>query len=454
MAAQVPLNPLDLLLYAADEARRLAGAPGGDIHLYLECDGQIDVEGLRDALRALWRRYPVTAARLHQARWTQRPAWRLTDDDEISTDAAITVQFLENASADGLQRATETLLAGRVNWTQRPPLQLHVLRGAADGDTVVMRWPHFLMDARGGAALLEELAALCESRGRRAGAASAGDEKRRDFGTLEPAGTIEMLRALRRASRPPVGWRDLRLCGEFDDAVTHTLRVQVLRFSSEAAAEIRAAALRVCGFARLADFLRAAAIQALHRTIAPKLDATSGYSTLHLIDNRRRRDPGPVCHNIFSTSPVHIPATEADDIRRVADHIRDASSNALHSRDMAVRLALLGWMARLPMRWLTEFRRRPIKSRHPSLPIGLARPPSLPLGFMGPLAHATERFCGARLRNLFGVQAPAPRGGYAVNVNAAQERMNVAVTYYEPLVDRARVAAFLGAYRHALLGDA
>ncbi|RMF72311.1 MAG: hypothetical protein D6744_16990, partial [Planctomycetota bacterium] len=307
--ALVRFNPLDTLLYAADERRRAAGEPGGDIHLYLECEGEIDAAGLGDALRALWRTFPVTAARLHRARFTRRPAWRLPEspDSLPPIESALTISRVAGGHA-GVGAAMEKLLAGRVDWTQRPPLQIYVLRGASNGDTVVMRWPHFLMDARGGATLLEELAALYASRGRRAAARSQGDELRRDFGALRPAGLGEALRALRTAGRDGQSAPELRLCEEAPSRDSQwRLRLRVLRFSPDEAAEIRANALRVCGFARLADFLRAAGIVALHRTVAPPPDERGTYTTLHLIDNRRRRDPGPVCHNVFSVIPVRIP---------------------------------------------------------------------------------------------------------------------------------------------------
>ena len=57
-------NPLDTLLYAADESWRLCGLPGADLHGMLELGGPVDVGGLRRAVAALHWLYPATQSRL------------------------------------------------------------------------------------------------------------------------------------------------------------------------------------------------------------------------------------------------------------------------------------------------------------------------------------------------------------------------------------------------------
>src|SRR5690606_28712256 len=105
----------------------------------------------------------------------------------------------------------------------------------------------------------------------------------------------------------------------------------VRRLDSSEAAALRDAALRTCGFGRVADFVRAAGLCAAHETLGSRSAAAGWYSTLHLVDNRRRRDPGPVCHNVFSTLPVYVPCELAGDRAATADLIRDQTAAALAS---------------------------------------------------------------------------------------------------------------------------
>ena len=182
-------------------------------------------------------------------------------------------------------------------------------------------------------------------------------------------------------------------------------------------------------------------------------DVTDGgvYTTFHLLDNRRRKDIGPLCHNVFSTLPIAVRAAHAADRSATADLIQEATRAALTTDWLQQRLDRLAWLARLPVPLIA--RRIVANWRRGATPTGLGpgNPPSMPLGFTGPLRVPREKLCGARLRNLFGAVSPAPTAGFSVNVNAAQERMNVAVAYNPRRLPDAAADRLADAYVAALM---
>jgi hypothetical protein len=422
--------------------------PGVDIRLQLELTGRVDIDGLRLAVRALHRVYPATNARLTSAGWWSGPRWRFDDGPESSGGVSET-------DGSGLGE----ILAQRHYWTAAPPLQLVVVRNPDADDYVVVRWPHAFMDARGAATLTEAIGRLYEeltvlpADQRQAhinGLTSAGDELRTDFGALTTTPPEHTAKAVDLARRP-AGQPPVLLCEPLDPAQIGGIGLQIRKLTPGETAQVREASLRVCGMARQADFIRACGISAFHAVAPRPLPPGACYSTQQLIDNRRRRDPGPVCHNIFTALPVFVPAAIAGDRRAVADRFRDAASLALETGWMPRRLRQLRRLARVPTWMLARAMAASFRSARSWLPTGLANAPSLPLGFMGDFSRPLKRFCGAELVNVYGVRTPAIQPGIGVSVNVAMDRMNIAVSYFEARVSPETVRRFIDAYEAALL---
>lgn len=447
-------NPLDRLFLAMDEAWRRCGLAGMDMHAHLEFDGPIDVDGLHAALGALHRRFPATAARLVRKPLSRRPAWRL-DPGGAAVQRLVRTETLEPPGADALRARLEALLRERIDYRREPPLHLHVLRGAAPGDVLVVRWPHAFADARGGVTLIEELARLYDDADARDRATSAGDERRRDFGALPlPGNWLSAARRwLRRADvdRPPNPWNEVRLCPPAFDARNEPPRMFVRKLDSDQMTRVREASLRVAGFARLADFLRAGVVRAVDDVAGRPRGPHDGYTTLHIVENRRKRDPGPVCHNVFSTVPVHVPANLAQDRRAVSDLIRDRTLAAMGAGLFERRLAGLTLLGALPLGLVGRMMARSRRGRGGRLPLGLSSAPSAPLGFIGGFAEPHERMFGARLLDIYGIPATSPRAGFTLNVNVVADRMNVAGVYLPSQMPEARVELLVDRFVDAIV---
>jgi hypothetical protein len=453
VARFVQPNPLDTVFLAMDEASRRLNLPGPAIHLHLELSGNVDLNGLTRAWRALCRLYPAAAGRLELSPWTGRPRWRL-ESTAVDPRCAVQLHLLDSGTEAELHARSEELLGERLDPRAGAPVRWDVFRGLPEGDVVVMRWPHALMDARGGATILEEVQRLYGQAPASDELRSAGDELRDDFDRLiaevpawrRPLAALEAWRAARRPRGSPVS-----LARSVPEGTPARMRYLVRRLSPDQAAAVRQAALRICGFARLADYVRTCAIRAVHRLAPRPLRPDACYTTLGLVDNRARRQSEPVCRNLFSTLPYCIPAALADDRVETARLIEAQTRELLEAEAALARLVGLTMLSSLPFGLLVMLMERGIRGAATPLPVGLGRAPALPLGFMGPLSRPMPTFCGAALTNVYGLRTIVPRTGLALHVNTAQERMNLCAIYYEPHLSPPIVQRLLEELEAALL---
>ena len=305
--------------------------------------------------------------------------------------------------------------------------------------------------------LLEELQWLYEETPDLESLRSVGDELRDDVGELiagfSPLERIRTLFGGAHGGIPP-DWEDVRLAvgPAVNDA--RGLHYLVRRLSAEQTQRIQDASMRVCGFARVGDYMRACAIQALHRTIARPLPHNASYSTMQLVDNRKRRQRAPVCRNFFSALPVHVPAGIADDRRATADVVSTSTAHALSSGLIAHRYAALERMSRVPVSVMAGLMRRALRADPRSvLARGLGNAPSLPMGFMGALSRPLLTFCGAEWTGSYGSGVILPHEGFGLNLASSNDlkRLNVTATYFEPRVTKEVMSAFLDRFVEALL---
>ena len=458
LARYQSLNPLDNMFYMGDVLRRQFGLPGVNILFLLELGGRLDTLGFRQALRALHRQYPVTNARLERSVVRGRPRWRLPAG-QSDGHVALKVRELDDPTREGLRRQVEHLLRRPLDSVREAPLQFVLLRGLPAGDVLAMRWPHFLMDARGGAIVLEAIQGFYEAKPDLAAVEGMGDEDRDDIeGLLKNMTSIRRLRAIISGNRCalPEGWKELQLGTgpiEYDPGGLHYTMRTLDRAQTR---RLRDISMRVCGFARVGDYVRASAIAAMQKIINPPRRRNLGYLTMQLVDNRKRRHRGPVCHNFFSALPVHIPTTVADDRRAVADIISQATGQALSNGVIAERFAAMDRLSKMPTSLLAGLTRLGMRSDPSSfLARGLANAPSLPMGFMGSFTRPLPEFCGATWSNCYGMGVILPHEGFGLNLNTPNDPdlLNVTATYFEPRVSGALMNAFLDQFVETLVSD-
>jgi hypothetical protein len=152
------LNAMDGTMLAVDAAVRSGGSPGFNTQTQLWLAGQIDIDRLQSALRALSQRYPVITARLSagaggEPEWKFRPAVGCPlHESHLSSD---------NPS-DVLRRAS-VLLSEPLDPREHAPIQFHLIHRGNGRDVVLVQFSHVLMDHPGVLPLLLRLQTLEES---------------------------------------------------------------------------------------------------------------------------------------------------------------------------------------------------------------------------------------------------------------------------------------------------
>jgi len=429
-------NPLDLLFFAGELATRRAGLPGVHVHLNLVLRGAVDLDGLRRAVQALCRVYPTLAARRAVNPLTGRPRWRL-DHSPADADRIVQLHRLEPGTTEHVQSAVEALF-NRPTETHAPPLRIHVFRGPPEGDLVVLRWPHALMDGRGGFLVVEELARLYESRPDLSALTSCGDERRDDFRRLTAERSWSArVRVLWDLLKAPPAQRVLHLASAVGSERPGRMYVVPRSLSPEQTAQVLANMQRVGGAAPSADYLRACGLHALHGLRPGPGAISTVYTTMALVDNRRHGEPA-VCWNLTTALPIVVPAAAAHDVAAVTRLIRQQMVAHLRGRFVQRYWTILALATCAPTAWVAAFLRAqmlsPRATRAGSL---LTRPPSLRMDFIGPLTRPVSNFCGARLENYYGYATLLPTPGFALHVNLTHERLNVTGVGFEKRVPRA-----------------
>ena len=451
-------NPFDLLFYAGDLARAQLGLPQTNIQLIIELEGRLDVDGFCRALAALHRVYPATNSRLTRHPLTGHPRWQLPEADSASPaepGTALRVHGDAALSRAAVHRASERLTAAPLDYINGPPLQFDLFQNLPAGDVLCMRWPHAFMDARGGALVLEELQRFYEEKPDLAALEPNPDESHDDLPRL--LGKLTTWQRTRLAVKkpglpPPADWSDIQLPAGPLLPADLELRYVMRSLPGDDMRRIADNAMRICGFARVGDYLRACAIRALHETMPRPLAPGAGYSTNQLADNRKRRSRHPICHNLFCAMPIHIPQSVAGDIKATADIISNNTAEMRATGYVAHWWARLERLAQLPPAIVAAILKNSLKPDQTGHPRGgLGNTPSLPMGFMGSFSREMSNFCGTGLHGVSGVGGILPHEGLAINLNTPNDRLFITGAYYHPRVTREQIETLLSHFTNNLL---
>ncbi|HOW69921.1 MAG TPA: hypothetical protein PKY77_04900 [Phycisphaerae bacterium] len=454
MARFAELNPQDRVFFAYDRALRRLGLPGIHIQAHLDMIGPIDVEGLKRTLLAIYRLYPAVGSRLDRHPVTGTPRWRL-EVPPPDLDRVVRLHALDPPTEPEWIRQGEDLLHQPMDLVTLPPVQFHVFRGLPDGDRVVIRWPHAFMDVRGMILLAEDIDRIYREKPDLASIRPSGDEERRDFEALIAIPTLlDQVKLLAR-DRPrskgiathdqwlPAG-RVRRPIGR----IRHIRRF----FSAEQTRQTQQAALRVCGFAQYGDFVRASALRAMHRAMPSPPPVGATYSTLNVLDHRKRRQRSPVCHNLFSGLLLRVPASMVEDRKAVAALLRHQTEQIVSGDGIRRHLALVKLISRLPPALLTEAMYQNMNpERESALPVAFGTPPSLQVGFSADAPTLLPTFCGANKAHTYGLGIPPPLSGFAIDLNLIHGQLHVTSTFLESRITPASMNRLMDDFAAALL---
>jgi len=454
MARFAELNPQDRVFFAYDRALRRLGMPGIHIQVHLDMIGPIDVEGLKRTLLAIYRLYPAVGSRLDCHAVTGTPRWRL-DSPLPDLDRVVRVHPLNPPTEEEWIRRGEDLLHEPMDLVTLPPVQFHVFRGLPDGDRVIIRWPHAFMDIRGMILLAEDIDRIYRQKPDLASIQPAGDEDRRDFEGLIAAPTllsqIKLLTQRRGGGRSILA-RDRWLPANHVRRPIGRIRHIKRFFSAEQTRQTQEASLRVCGFAQYGDFVRASALRALHRAMPSPPREGDTFSTLNVLDHRKRRQRAPVCHNLFSGLLLRVPANMVEDRKAVADLLRQQTEQIVSGDGIRRHLAMVKLISKLPPALLTEAMYQNMNpERESALPVAFGTPPSLQVGFSADAPSLLPTFCGANKAYTYGLGIPPPVSGFAIDLNLIHGQLHVTSTFLESRIQVATMQRLMDDFAAALL---
>ena len=424
-------SALDRLFFVFDRAAARLSLPGTFIHMQLELAGGIDVDRLRRALACLHKVYPATAAKLEWSDFIGRPRWRL-HSRKVDLDRVVLIHQLSPPTEAELTRQVDNLLARRIDPITLPPLQFHVMRGLPAGDLVVVRWPHALMDARGGFVILKTIDHFYHDTPDPDGLVSEGDELLDVLSQLLRNTAQPQCPATRPENEPPAAGEDLQLpiCPDFHEL--GPLRSIVHRLDKDECRQIQDIARRTCAPAQFGAFLRACGVRTLHRMLARRNSRGAGYSVPFVVEARWPPYLSPVCRNLFTAERLFVPAKMAIDRPAVARLLHEGTTRLAAAGPNTRKLKRSLAVTSLPTALLAHLVRHSlIYPPQPWQQDAVSNPPSLPMAFMQVFGDKKRSFCGAEVRYVHSFRPPLPRQGIGIQVMGGQGRLAVCGLSYE-----------------------
>ncbi|WP_437596946.1 wax ester/triacylglycerol synthase domain-containing protein [Sorangium sp. So ce590] len=435
MTSTVLLGGIDHFHLMNDRAMRSRGQAGNHCLFVLELDGRLDLGRLAARLDRATRALPELRFRLDNSVLGRagRPRW-VVDHHRRAPEP----RLHEIAGERERAACIEALLADRTSGER--PWALDVVRGAGDGDTVVLRHHHALTDGRGADRLVAWLGS---------GSGDAPDDpplrqERHDAPErlLAAMGRDERL-ALARAykahvlalGRAPI----LSLARACTGVRAATSRVVRLTLSAE---ETRAFDLRVRQRARLAEssLLLIAATRLADRALVAR-----GFAPPHhVVPLPVSLDPKGGARRLFGNHLTMVLLSLGrdelhDDARAVARLAEQQRAMVRERLDlgMVAALDLARWLPGPVYRWLGD---QPFHGELASLIVS------------NPGAVTVDRFAGLPVRSAYPLPAVVTPPGFQVIFSRFGGRLSASIVHGDGLLRPDEAAAMPGALRAELLG--
>ncbi|KYG11042.1 hypothetical protein BE21_08950 [Sorangium cellulosum] len=436
MTSTVLLGGIDHFHLMNDRAMRARGQAGNHCLFVLELDGRLDLGRLAARLERATRALPELRFRLDNSVLGRvgRPRW-VVDHHRRAPEPRLHEVAGERERAARI----EALLAERISGER--PWALDVVRGAGEGDTVVLRHHHALTDGRGADRLVAWLGS---------GSGDAPDDpplrqERHDAPErlLGAMGRDERL-ALARAykahvlalGRAPI----LSLARACPGVRAATSRVARLALSAE---ETRAFDLRVRQRARLAEtsLMLIAAARLADRALVAR-----GFAPPHhVVPLPLSLDPKGGARRLFGNHLTMVLLSLGrdelyDDARAVARVAEQQRAMVRDRLDLAMiaALDLARWLPGPVYRWLGD---QPFEGELASLIVS------------NPGAVTVDRFAGLPVRSAYPLPAVVTPPGFQVIFSRFGGRLSASIVYGDGLLRPDEAAAMPGALRAELLGE-
>lgn len=423
-------NPADYFTFVLDQEIRAAGMPGGYCGFALELAETPDLVLLQQRLDLLAQRFPQATARLE--RRGKRYGWvAIGRPLPLEHGACSCGQETETTS----HQTVLSILSRPTTLSGDAPMSLHWLDHGRGG-TLLLRWVHPLLDARGAKIVLDFL--------------NADDvTKFRETGPLIPQKLAEwslwqkirlLIKAKRHNDRTNSLDSSLPTCKE--NGAPQSLGLRVRRYSPEDSARISRLALQYTGLAGKTLYTLGCFMRAMELAGPPL--AKAGYCIPYAFNLRRQNAPAPVFAN-------HVGCLFAQATReQVRD--RDALMGHLlgqYRQTVSEQLDL----AYLPLMWLGQWLSPPryaklLRKQHSGGELS-----SCWFSDIGEVRFSDRGFLGAPVSAMYHLTWMTLPPGLALLAGQMNGQMTLSYNYLHPAIEEAWLDRVIEWMDAELLGE-
>jgi len=449
-ARRIDLNPCDILTWAQHRLLIARGQLGNIPFMFVDLDGAVDPARGRAALADLFRAHPVLMAGLRTRLSHLRPYWRLPDDPQASAGSAIDQAYVFHDWRDdpdwqaGFNAACAVGNIANRDLSRGPQVRMEHHALPDDRTRICIRWPHLLTDAEGAQWLLAEWG-RCVS-GEHAGPDAGLLADHSSLRVLKDIGLVRRARGALRAVRNYPAGAARAMCPLEVDAVSDH-RMLHRHWDAHDFAEIRTHAKQQSppGPALYARFLAACVIRAAHE-LATHTDGAELVITFPMRARIGRQAEHiaarPLPGNYLTAAEIRCPADEADDLRKIGDHVHAQVSAWLEGHNELDQWALMWAAGLIHNRVYLTCLRRSLSARHYSSGFSL----------YGEIAHPLRRAGDARVTNIWGGGPIVAPPGVNPVFSRFERRLNLTLTYARPAISDNLAHRYVDAIEAAMFG--
>lgn len=392
----------------------------------LEVGGGFDVDRFRVALRAFAAAYPILFAEIHRGAPWAIPEWRPGAPGE-----------LECVVHDGDAQFEEIALR-RMCGDCAGHLCFDVL-ARPGGATVLMTWNHLLWDGRGAELTLAEIARFAEAPDRpgmpleRWGVPRAVDRP-----------VLEKLKAVRPFTIRHAELRAQRVVSiGGSQPVASQPRFEIVRFSPEQTAQIRARAERVTGGIFSLPYFLAVTMRA-HAAVLRRRGIVEGALECAVSTQMRKRGTaGALFQNQVSQMFFSLGLEGTESLAGATQALHQQFERANREGMIPGFLIMVNWMRRLPRPLYQLFLKREASGRITSFYYA----------HTGAFMPGIERFCGAQIADGWHIPTVFQPPGTGLFFSERGGRLTASLCWRSGVLEDAEVGVMLGQVRADLLEE-
>ncbi|MBN2561267.1 MAG: hypothetical protein JXQ75_10095 [Phycisphaerae bacterium] len=439
------LNPCDYLVFSQHCLMRSKSQGGYLAFKFVDVEGDIAPERIREALAGAMLAHPVTMAPLKISIGMGKPYWRIpARPEEFAPHAAARAHSYDDLrnEKNALTRMQDLIHARCLHrWAVAtgPSVRLDQYALPDNRTRFCLRWPHFLMDADGAQQFLAEISRFDRdnSPSTQLAPQRLPTDLRADDETIDVLAGRSTVQRFRLFCR---GLAELRSQADPDVTLLHPRSYTAVAehrllhrcWNRESVQNMQSNARQLAppGPARYTRFLAACTIRALHRIYTQCGVETDAYlislpmRAITLDQEGRIRRDRPVCGNYLISTTLCGRKEHVHDKRALGDDIQRQFQVFLRSQADPVLWAMM---------WMLSLSRASMYKLLLKLRLGFV-PLASGYSCYGEIDRPLRVFGGAKVTNVWGAGLTTTPPGWNPVFSRFKDKLNLSLTYNCPAV--------------------